>query len=79
MKAHPGDQLWPEGDKSRAGLIISVPGEDGQPPYVVRWPDGHLALVIPGPYTRIVPGGTSQAEPARPRAQPGYEPGATRP
>lgn len=62
MKAHVGDQLWPEGDESRAGLIITVPDEDGQPPYVVRWPDGHLALVFPGPYTRIVPGGTSQAE-----------------
>jgi hypothetical protein len=57
MKAHVGDQLWPDGDKSRGGLIISVPDEDGQPPYVVRWPDGHVALVFPGPHTRIVPGG----------------------
>jgi hypothetical protein len=64
MKAHVGDLLWPEGDESRAGLIISVPGEDGQPPYVVRWPDGHLALVFPGPYARIVPRGTAQAESA---------------
>ena len=64
MQAHAGDQLWPEGDESRAGLIISVPDQDGQPPYVVRWPDGHIALVVPGPYTRIVPGGTGQAKPA---------------
>ena len=64
MHAHAGDRLWPDGDESRAGLIISVPDEDGQPPYVVRWPDGHVALVFPGPYARIVPGGTGQATPA---------------
>jgi hypothetical protein len=58
MHAHPGDRLVPDGDDSRAGLIIGVPAEDGTPPYVVRWPDGHVALVYPGPYTRLVPRGT---------------------
>jgi hypothetical protein len=58
MHAHVGDRLVPDGDDNRAGLIIGVPAEDGAPPYVVRWPDGHVALVYPGPYTRLVPGGT---------------------
>jgi Domain of unknown function (DUF1918) len=63
MQAHVGDRLWPDGDESRAGVIIGVADEDGAPPYVVRWPGGHVALVFPGPYTRIVPGGTGQAQP----------------
>jgi hypothetical protein len=58
VHAHVGDRLVPDGDDSRAGLIIGVPAEDGAPPYVVQWPDGHIALVYPGPYTRVVPGGT---------------------
>jgi Domain of unknown function (DUF1918) len=68
MQAHVGDRLVPDGDDSRAGLIIGVPAEDGTPPYVVRWPDGHVALVYPGPYTHVVPGGagvgTGSREPA---------------
>ena len=71
MKAHVGYRLWPEGDESRAGLIIGVPNEDGAPPYVVQWGDGHIALVFPGPYTRIVPGQAEQApEPSRPVIPP---------
>jgi hypothetical protein len=34
----------------RDGEILEVRGENGAPPYVVRWSDtGHEALVYPGP------------------------------
>jgi hypothetical protein len=55
MKAHVGDRLLPDGDPSRAGVIIGLQHADGSPPYVVKWlSDGHIALVSPGPYTKIV-------------------------
>lgn len=56
MRAHVGDQLVVDGDSSRCGLIIGLQHQDGSPPYVVRWlASGHIALVYPGPYARIVP------------------------
>ena len=56
MKADVGDRLVTEGpDGSRECLIIGLHRADGTPPYVVRWrADGHIALVFPGPYTRLV-------------------------
>jgi hypothetical protein len=58
MKADVGDRLVQDGDPSRAGLIIGLRNADGSPPYVVKWlSDGHIALVFPGPYTRVVRGG----------------------
>ena len=37
-------------------LIIGVVGQDGAPPYVIKWlSDGHIAMVTPDPYSRIVP------------------------
>ncbi len=56
MKADVGDRLVNEGpDGSRECLIIGLHRADGTPPYVVRWQaDGHIALVFPGPYTRLV-------------------------
>jgi Domain of unknown function (DUF1918) len=60
MKAHVGDRLLPDGDLHRIGVIISLRNADGSPPYVVRWlSDGHIALVFPGPYTRVMRGGPS--------------------
>jgi hypothetical protein len=68
VRAQVGDRLVPDGDDSRAGLIIGLPHQDGSPPYVVRWlADGHVALVYPGPYARIVPGSTG------PASNPGHE------
>lgn len=69
MFARVGDQLIVEGDATRAGLIIGVPHEDGSPPYIVRWlTNGHIAMVSPGQFARIVP-------PARPaRADSRYPP-----
>ena len=57
MKAHVGDRLVVDGDGDRVGLIIGVRHTDGTPPYVIKWlSDGHVALVFPGPYARILPG-----------------------
>jgi hypothetical protein len=55
MKARVGDRLLPDGDQRRAGVIIGLQHADGSPPYVVKWlSDGHIALVFPGPYTKVV-------------------------
>ena len=35
--------------------IIEVHGDKGEPPYVVRFEDGHTGLVYPGPDAVIVP------------------------
>jgi hypothetical protein len=56
MFAHVGDRLIVEGDPARTGLIIGTLHEDGSPPYVVKWlTNGHIAMVFPGPFARIVP------------------------
>jgi len=58
MYAHVGDRLIAEGDAARSGLIIGVPHEDGSPPYIVKWQsDGHIAMVWPGDFARVVPAG----------------------
>ena len=37
--------------------MIGVPSEDGRPPYIVKWlRDGHIAMVTPDQYSRIVSG-----------------------
>jgi hypothetical protein len=56
MRANIGDVLVVAGSESRTGLIIDVIGHDGAPPYVVKWrSDGHIAMVTPDAYSRIVP------------------------
>jgi hypothetical protein len=58
MYAHVGDKLVIDGDPPRAGLIIGVPHDDGSPPYVVKWAaDGHIAMVSPDRFARVVPAG----------------------
>ncbi|WP_079058172.1 DUF1918 domain-containing protein [Streptomyces cellostaticus] len=39
----------------RQGEIIEVRGPDGEPPYMVRFSDGHEGLVYPGPVCLIEP------------------------
>jgi hypothetical protein len=57
MKARVGDRLLPDGEQRRAGVIIGLQNVDGSPPYVVKWlNDGHIALVFPGPYTKVMHG-----------------------
>ena len=57
MKAAVGDRLVINATHVdgpvRDGEVIEVRGEDGEPPYVVRWSDGHEGLVFPGPGTVV--------------------------
>ncbi len=57
MKAEVGDLLIADGAEGhRVCEIIRLNHADGSPPYVVRWlSDGHIALMFPGPYARLVP------------------------
>jgi hypothetical protein len=52
MKAKVGDRLILEGnhvgDPRRLGTITELRHQDGTPPYLVRWEDGHEGLVFPG-------------------------------
>jgi hypothetical protein len=53
MKAAVGDRLVVNATHVdgpvRDGEVIEVRGEQGDPPYVVRWSDGHEGLYFPGP------------------------------
>ena len=58
MKASAGDRLIIKGHRvgepDRDAEIIEVHGEDGAPPYLVRWDDdGHEGLFFPGPDATI--------------------------
>ena len=59
MKAHVGDQVVVESrtdaQHKRQGEVVEVRGEEGGPPYLVRWEDGHEGLVFPGPDAHVVP------------------------
>jgi len=50
--ARPGDRIVVRGphvgDADRVGEILEVRHEDGSPPYVVHWNDGHEGLFFPG-------------------------------
>ena len=53
MQAAVGDRLHVHanvvGHPGRTGEIVEVRGAGGEPPYLVRFDDGHTALVFPGP------------------------------
>jgi hypothetical protein len=53
MKASQGDHIVLAaehvGEPTREGRVLEVRGEDGAPPYVVEWSDGHTGLIFPGP------------------------------
>lgn len=63
MRAAVGDRLHVHGhtvgERDRMGQIIDVRGADGAPPYMVRYDDGHEALVFPGPDAQVEPPGGS--------------------
>lgn len=52
MQATVGDRLHVHGRKvgaaDKLAEIVEVRGERGQPPYLVRFPDGHETLMYPG-------------------------------
>jgi len=53
MQAAAGDRLRVRGNivgqPERTGEIVEVRGAGGEPPYLVRFDDGHTSLVFPGP------------------------------
>lgn len=57
MRAEPGDDVVVRGrhvaDEDRRGTIIEVHGQDGAPPYLVRWEDGHQSFFFPASDTRV--------------------------
>ncbi|HEY8478706.1 MAG TPA: DUF1918 domain-containing protein [Spirillospora sp.] len=59
MKGRVGDRLLVHGNvvgqPDRQGEIVEVRGEDGAPPFLVRFDDGHETLVYPGPDAVIEP------------------------
>lgn len=59
MRANAGDRLIIESNKvdspRREGEVVEVRGQDGAPPYVVRWADGHEGLTYPGPDAHVLP------------------------
>jgi hypothetical protein len=56
MYARVGDRLVVSDDPARSALIIGVPHQDGSPPYIVKWlADGHIAMVSPSAFARVVP------------------------
>ena len=63
MHAKVGDHLVIEGRtvgaQRREGEVVEVRGENGAPPYLVRWSDGHEGLSDPGPGAHIVPVGST--------------------
>ncbi|MFJ4871710.1 DUF1918 domain-containing protein [Streptomyces sp. NPDC088757] len=57
MQASVGDTLLVHGrtvgHHDRTAEVLQVLGEDGTPPYRVRFDDGHEALMSPGPDTVV--------------------------
>jgi hypothetical protein len=53
MEASVGDRLHVHGKTvgcaDQYGEIVEVKGPEGHPPYLVKFADGHLGLVFPGP------------------------------
>ena len=65
MRAQVGDRLVVGAD--RVGIVVAVPAKDGSPPYIIKWQkDGHIAMVLPDQYSRIIPAG--QPEDSEPEA-----------
>lgn len=61
MNGQIGDRLHVHGNvvgqPDRTGEIIEVRGAEGGPPFLVRFDDGHEALVYPGPDAVVEPRG----------------------
>lgn len=57
MRAVTGDSLVVKGrhvgDEPREGVILEVHGQNGAPPYLVRWRDGHESVFFPSADTLI--------------------------
>lgn len=53
MHAHTGDRIHIKsakvGEHERVGDVLEVREAGGEPPYLVRFEDGHEGLIYPGP------------------------------
>jgi uncharacterized protein DUF1918 len=51
MRADVGDELVVRGrhvgDEDRKGVIVEIHGDQGGPPYLIRWEDGHQSVFFP--------------------------------
>jgi hypothetical protein len=59
MRASVGDRLTTHGrvvgQHDKTGEIVEVLGTRGEPPYRVRFEDGHESVMSPGPDTTVEP------------------------
>ena len=57
MHANVGDELTVKGrqlgSEVRHGRILEVHGQDGAPPYLVQWQDGHESVFFPSSDTVV--------------------------
>ena len=57
MHAEVGDKVVVHGRivgaAPRTGTVVEARGSDGGPPFLVRYEDGHEALVFPGPDVHV--------------------------
>jgi hypothetical protein len=57
MQASIGDRLVVKGhhigDPDRNAVVLEVHGQNGAPPYLVRWTDGHESVFIPSSDARV--------------------------
>ncbi|ETA66299.1 DUF1918 domain-containing protein [Haloechinothrix halophila] len=58
MHATAGDRILVHGrtvgSGEQHGEIVEVRGEDGNPPFLVRFSDGHESLMYPGPDCEVL-------------------------
>jgi hypothetical protein len=75
MQAQVGDRLRVHGrtvgQADHLVEIVEVRGADGGPPFVVRYADGHTAVVVPGPDAVVERRPESAAGPGRAVSAPG--------
>jgi len=57
MRAEVNDELVIRGrhvgDEDRKGPIVEVHGDQGGPPYLIRWEDGHQSVFFPSADTLV--------------------------
>ena len=57
MQASVGDRLVIRshhvGDPGREAVVLEVHGQAGEPPYLVRWSDGHESTFVPSSDTTV--------------------------
>ncbi|GAA3784683.1 DUF1918 domain-containing protein [Streptomyces chiangmaiensis] len=73
MHAHVGDVLRftgrTVGTPEHHATVTKVLGLNGEPPYRVRYEDGHETEIFPGPGCVVETRPTSDASPGRPRRE----------